>query len=69
MCTNIQSLLVESYQKEELTPADDPLSPTLIPAYLNAGESVFKLINSRPTKVDEVIKLTEADPNTVKLFK
>ena len=38
----------------------------MIPAYLKAGKSVFKLINSRPIKVEEVTKLTEDVPNTVK---
>ncbi len=51
--TYSQLSLSESYQKEELSPLD-PLSPTLIPAYLSAGNSVFKSINSRPTKTDVV---------------
>ena len=59
-----QLSFTESYQKDELIPAADPLSPTLIPAYLNAGKSVFKLINSRPIRVEEVMKSIDDVPNT-----
>jgi hypothetical protein len=49
----IQRLQRESHNIEPVTPADEPESCTLIPAYLTLGVAVFKFTMFVPIETDD----------------